>query len=67
MPLCPDRDFLGYGANPPVVRWPGHKPVAVSLQVVAASSANRKPATPAGVTTLDVPRSVMPINPTLMR
>lgn len=31
MPLHPDRDFLGYGPNPPKVRWPGDKPVAVSL------------------------------------
>ena len=31
MPPHPDRDFLGYGANPPVVHWPGGKPVAVSL------------------------------------
>ncbi len=27
----PDRDFLGYGATPPRVRWPGDKAVAVSL------------------------------------
>ena len=31
MPPHPDRDFLGYGAHPPVVRWSGDKPVAVSL------------------------------------
>lgn len=29
--VSPDRDFLGYGEHPPVVRWPGDAKVAVSL------------------------------------
>lgn len=29
--LHTDRDFLGYGEHPPVVRWPGDKRVAVSF------------------------------------
>ena len=29
----PGRDYRGYGANPPVVRWPGGARLAVSLVV----------------------------------
>ena len=29
--IAPDRDFLGYGEHPPVVRWPGNARVAVSF------------------------------------
>ncbi len=31
MPISKDRDFTGYGATPPRVRWPGDARVAVSL------------------------------------
>jgi len=31
MAVSKDRDFTGYGANPPRVRWPGDARVAVSL------------------------------------
>ena len=31
MAISPDRDFTGYGATPPRVRWPGGARVAVSL------------------------------------
>lgn len=29
--IAPDRDFRGYGEQPPVVRWPGNARVAVSF------------------------------------
>ena len=29
----PDRDFVGYGPNPPDARWPGGAAVAINLVV----------------------------------
>ena len=29
----PQRDFIGYGANPPVIEWPGNARIAVSVVV----------------------------------
>ena len=28
-----ERDFIGYGANPPAVRWPGDARIAISVVV----------------------------------
>ena len=28
-----ERDFIGYGANPPSVRWPGDARIAISVVV----------------------------------
>ncbi|MCY3544501.1 MAG: allantoinase PuuE [Chloroflexi bacterium] len=29
----PQRDFIGYGANPPVIEWPGNARIAISVVV----------------------------------
>lgn len=31
--LGPPRDFLGYGADPPQVRWPGNARIAINLNL----------------------------------
>jgi peptidoglycan/xylan/chitin deacetylase (PgdA/CDA1 family) len=37
----PARDFLGYGANPPQVRWPGNARIAINLNLNVEAGGER--------------------------